>query len=154
MARRGRKPKPTRLKLLEGARPDRINGQEPPMPAGLPRPPEVLDPGARAEWDRLVELLADTRVLARTDGAALALYCQTYSRWAEAERCIREHGMLVEAANGGVKLSPYVVVSRQAVETMSRLLVEFGLTPSSRARLKVAAERPKDELELFLAGGA
>ena len=152
MARRGRKPKPTALKLLEGTRADRVNDREPAMPTGLPERPDYLAGPARAEWDRMIELLRSSGVLSRADGAALALYCQTYGRWREAEDNLALHGCVVEAVAGGAKTSPYVGIAHQCLALMHRLLVEFGLTPSSRSRIKSTVEKPKDALEEFLAG--
>ena len=42
-AMRGRKPKPTALKLLDGTRADRINHDEPAMPPASIEPPDWLD---------------------------------------------------------------------------------------------------------------
>jgi len=48
---RGRKPKPTQLKLLEGNRGHRpINGAEPKPPGAQPTCPTHLSPTAKAEW--------------------------------------------------------------------------------------------------------
>jgi hypothetical protein len=41
----------------------------------------------------------------------------------------------------------------RARESYRRFLVEFGLTPSSRSRIKTTGEKPRDALEEFLAGG-
>jgi len=50
--------------------------------------------------------------------------------------------------------SPYLTVADQSMEAMRKLLVEFGLTPSSRSRIKLPAEgRPADEFDLFLEAG-
>ena len=55
---RGRKPKPTALKLLEGnPGKRRINGSEPKPPASRPTCPAHLSPSAKAEWKRLAEAL-------------------------------------------------------------------------------------------------
>ena len=55
---RGRKPKPTRLKLIEG-NPGRrpIRGHEPQPPASQPTCPAHLSPTAKAEWKRLAQSL-------------------------------------------------------------------------------------------------
>lgn len=151
VARRGRKPKPTALKILDGTRADRVNQGEPRVPTGTPDAPEILDPVARAEWDRIVALLAGSGVLSRVDGAALTLYCQTFSHWVEAEKSLQAKGLLIETPEGALRPSPYMGISQKAVETMHRLLVEFGLTPSSRSRIKSTAEPAKDALGEFLA---
>jgi phage terminase small subunit len=49
--------------------------------------------------------------------------------------------------------SPYLTVADQALESMRRLLVEFGLTPFSRCRVKAPADAAPDELDLFTGAG-
>ena len=60
---RGRKPKPSGLKLVTGTdRVDRANPAEPhPQPA-CPEPPDHLGNEARAEWDRTQKLRHDPRI--------------------------------------------------------------------------------------------
>jgi phage terminase small subunit len=129
--KRGPKPKPTALKVLEGVHPFRINGDEPPFPPGSAAAPDWLAGLAREQWDELAPLLAESRVLTVGDRSNLALLCLLYQRW-------REDPADLKAINQYVRLS-----------------LEFGLTPSSRSRLKAAPERPKDEvqaLDEFLGG--
>lgn len=152
MSARGPKPRPTALKLLEGERPDRVNAAEPRALPGRPACPRHLDETAREEWDRIVPELEELGVLSRTDGAALAIYCDTYSQWVRANRDIRTYGMTVETGMGGLKANPAVAISRAAASLMHRLLSEFGGTPSSRSRLRAATDDgPKDALGEFLA---
>jgi phage terminase small subunit len=84
---RGRKPKPTHLKLLEG-NPGRRgpNAGEPQPAQRVPTCPSHLCPPAKAEWKRLAAQLTVLRILTDLDRAALAAYCQAYGRWVEAER--------------------------------------------------------------------
>jgi len=150
MAKRGPKPKPTSIKLLKGTRKDRVNLEEPAKVAGDPICPDHLDGMGKAEFQRLVDLMRSTGVLSKVDGGALALYCQTYSRWVQAEASVSDFGLLVATDSGSVKQNPAVAIAQQSVKTLHRLLVEFGLTPSSRSRLTVAQAQPADKLEEFL----
>jgi P27 family predicted phage terminase small subunit len=153
MGRRGRKPAPTQLKVLEGTRRDRINSEEPPPVSGDPVPPDHLDKVARAEFHRIAEDLRSLQVLSRTDQTALALYSQTYSRWVAAENSIAEFGLLMGTGRGGVAPNPAIAIARDAMQAMQRLLVEFGCTPSARSRLKCdGPAKPADALELFIKG--
>jgi P27 family predicted phage terminase small subunit len=151
MARRGRKPKPTAIKILDGTRGDRINRDEPSPAAGRPECPGHLDDVGRAEWERIVPQLEQLGVLTRVDGAALSLYCGAFAEMLAAEAAVREYGQLIQTGQGGRKANPAVAIARQARGQVHRLLVEFGLTPSSRSRLQASShEQPKDALEEFL----
>ena len=86
MSRRGAKPKPTKLKALSGTlRSDRLNPHEPETRPAVPRCPEHLGPEAKREWRRLAPQLARMGLLCKIDRAALALFCQAWARWIDAE---------------------------------------------------------------------
>lgn len=138
MAQRGRKPKPTALKLLEGNpgfRP--LNEKEPKVPKemGLPECPAWLMDAAKEEWYRLAKVLSDMGVLTAIDMAAFAGYCQNFARWKEAEEFIAEHGSTFETATGYIAQYPQVNISSGARKDMLKFAAEFGLTPSSRSRI-------------------
>jgi P27 family predicted phage terminase small subunit len=94
------------------------------------------------EWRRIAPLLAETGLLTAIDRAALAGYCQAYGRWVEAERALETHGTLVRSASGFPVVSPYLRIADRAMRQMHSLLVEFGMTPSARSRIK-AGEPPQ-----------
>src|SRR5271167_2051839 len=79
---RGRKPKPTYLKLVTG-NPGRrpIKGDREPAAGGLPQAPAELAGDARTEWRRVARTLHRAGLLATLDRAALAAYCQAFARW-------------------------------------------------------------------------
>lgn len=136
---RGRKPKPTTIRLLEG-NPGRrpLNDREPDAPDGMPECPEYLDDVAKAEWFRTAAVFREMGLLTPADRTALAAYCVAYSRWVEAEAQVKRFGTIVKSPDKGFPMkSPYLTVADQALETMRKLMVEFGLTPSSRSRIRV-----------------
>jgi P27 family predicted phage terminase small subunit len=138
---RGRKPKPTHLKLLEGNPGHRpINLAEPKPRAGLPSCPSHLNAAAKAEWKRLVVELQAIGILTRIDRAVLAGYCQAWGRWVEAEEKLKETPPLIRTPAGYVQLSPWLTIANRERELMLRYMAELGLTPSSRTRLSV--DRP------------
>jgi P27 family predicted phage terminase small subunit len=153
MARRGRKPKPTSLKILDGTRSDRVNRQEPsPARVAPPMTAEVEgDSFALEAWNRLVPRLQSLGLLTEADGEALSLYCVTYSRYRLASIDVQAHGLAVETGLGGLKANPAAAVAAECSRLMASLLAEFGLTPASRSRVKAAVEPTRDALADFLA---
>ena len=90
----GRKPLPTKLKMLKGtAQKCRVNPNEPELAPALPEPPDFLGETAREEWLRKAPVLVRMGVLTEGDDAALAAYCQAFERFVEAERKIRQSGL-------------------------------------------------------------
>ena len=75
MATRGRKPKPTALKLLEGNPGKRpLNANEPIPPQGEVKCPSWLLPEAKKEWKRLAPAMESMGILTLADEKAFAGY--------------------------------------------------------------------------------
>lgn len=141
---RGRRPKPTRLKVLAGNPGKRPLNHEEPRPAPeIPSCPPELGPGARREGDRLVGELGKLKLLTNLDRAALAAYCGAYALWSEATEAIQKFGTMVKSPSGYPIQSPYVAIANRQAELMMRISAEFGFTPASRSRISTSqAEEP------------
>lgn len=159
MATRGRKPKPTALKILEGNPGKRpINGSEPVPPKGGLKCPTWLLPEAKKEWKRLASSLEVMGVLTMADLTAFSGYCQAYARWREAEEFLTQHGSIFKTPSGYVQQVPQVSIAQQNLKIMQSFCTEFGLTPACRARIIAAGGGPEDSLaddpmERLLRGG-
>jgi P27 family predicted phage terminase small subunit len=139
---RGRRPKPTRLKVLmgnPGKRP--LNESEPEPEPTIPECPPELGAVAKREWDRLVGELGKLRILTNLDRAALAAYCGAYALWAEATEQIEKYGSMVKSPSGYPQQSPYLAIANRQTEIMMRIASEFGFTPASRSR--ISSPQPK-----------
>jgi P27 family predicted phage terminase small subunit len=150
MGKRGPKPAPISLKIQSGMRSDRVNRAAPSPPAVEPEPPAELSALAKGEWDRITPILTRMRVLTEADGAALALYCETFATWTETAKKIARQGYVVLSAAATAKVNPLVAINAQARADMLRLLSEFGLTPSSRSRVSVTSDSEVDPIAEFL----
>lgn len=143
---KGRKPKPTNSKVIQGTfRKDRHAGSEATPDPAIPPPPEHLNQVASVEWGRVSQELYNCGLLTRVDRAALAAYCVVYARWVEAEEGVREKGMIYKTPNGAVQQSPLVGIANRSLDIMHKYLVEFGMTPSSRSRIKVDPPKEADK---------
>jgi len=154
---RGRKPKPTQLKLLEnnpGRRP--LNAREPTAPAIAVKdapPAEVLrDPLAVAEYRRVLRQLQRGHVTT-VDRATLGAYALKYAQWTRLEAEAARQGFIVTTPNGYPIQNPAIAMANKACMLMLRLAVELGITPSSRSRIHVledaAAGAPIDPFADF-----
>lgn len=155
MAQRGRKPKPTALKMLEGnpgGRP--LNTKEPKPAKKAPRCPSWLEDEAKKEWKRMAKVLEQMGLLTEMDMAAFAGYCQAYARWKEAEEFLTQHGSMVRTPNGYLQQVPQVSIAQTNMKIMLKFCEQFGLTPSARSRI-VGGENgdEEDEMEKLLEGG-
>ncbi len=138
---RGRRPKPTHLKLIAGTfRPDRSRADEPkPRPLLTLDPPRGLDRYARTAWRRLAPLLQRLGLLTEADTFTFTALCQAWARYVRAQQ--RAKTILarpMEVTQEHLDLVRRVEISAEKSEHAFRLFaVEFGLSPSSRTRLGV-----------------
>ncbi|KUF12404.1 phage terminase small subunit P27 family [Pseudoponticoccus marisrubri] len=100
-----------------------------------PTPPRYLDRHAKAEWRRIMPQLIGRRVITRADLAGVENYCIQigYVRQIEEQRA---------AAGSAIDPKLFGVLNR-AAQTARQLAAEYGLSPTSRAR--IGAAQPADD---------
>ena len=89
-------------------------------------------------------------LLTTVDVAALALYCDAYSRWRTATEAIaamalrddRTHGLLIKTRAGEAAANPLIWIASSAAKTMLRAADEFGMTPAARSRIAGGGSPP------------
>lgn len=120
-------------------------------PIEIPDCPSHLLPAAKREWKRVTPLLEELGLVAKIDLAALAVYCQAYGRWRQAEEKIRElnresplemPGLIEKTPSGYKQISVWLQISNRSVEQMYRFLCEFGMSPSARSRVTPSDVQP------------
>jgi P27 family predicted phage terminase small subunit len=126
-------------------RPERISLSG--LDAHLPTRPPHLQGEARKEWSRLGRRLRDAGLLTDIDKTALAIYCQAWARWLEAEEQLAKYGTVIMTPSSFPVQSPYLAIANKAMEQMTRILVEFGMSPSSRSRVTPGPRPHKPLLE-------
>lgn len=155
MATRGRKPKPTALKLLEGNPGKRSLNNVINCHTGIPACPDWLEDEAKTEWERMSTVLKNMGMLTDLDTVAFAGYCQAYARWKEAEEFLTQHGSIVRTPNGYLQQVPQVSIAQTNLKIVLKFCEQFGLTPSSRSRFVAdkSTNETTDEMEKLLRGG-
>jgi len=153
VGKRGPRPEPTALRIVKGNPGKRPLPKHEPRPAvRLPPAPSWLTTEAKAEWKRTGEKLLRVGVMTETDTTALLVYCETWARWKDAQDQLFKFGPIVkQGKNGYLAQSPYLQIANKAMEQMLKLLVEFGMTPSSRSRVSsVKPAESEDPVEKWL----
>lgn len=151
---KGKKPIPSKIIDIMGGskhthRPPRSN--EPKPPTNIPPCPKHLDKEARQEWKRMAAELEPLGILTNLDKAVFANYCDAYSQWAQASRTLQKSGLLIKGPLGNPVVNPLFRIVTIAKDQMMRCLIEMGMTPSSRTKVKVEKPTPieKDRKERF-----
>lgn len=118
----------------------------------MPKPPEHLSDEEKEKWKSTVRELHPLGLITAIDKDALAMYCTIYVRWIKAEKIVREKGEIIKTAAGNIIQNPYLSIANRALDQLNKLGAEFGMTPSSRSRVKTEPVDGSHELEQMLFG--
>lgn len=148
---RGRKPTPTHLKVVTG-NPGRrpLNDAEPNAVRSRPSCPAHASDKAKETWGYVCGMLDRMGILSEVDAIAIEMLCEAYADWLGAKRALAEFGSdyyQTENSAGGVmhRAHPAVATKADADRRIRGWLAEFGMTPSSRSRVKVDGEKAEDD---------
>ena len=160
---RGRKPKPTQIKLVTGNPGHRPPPPDEPRPtAKIPKCPCHLDAEAKREWRRMAKELDDLGILPSIDKAVFAVYCESWSLSKQVEKHLQKEGMIIRAkvketthpdgtvvrTGGAPMINPRYKLKMMAVDKMMKALSEMGMSPSSRGRVSVAKKKAASQQQL------
>jgi P27 family predicted phage terminase small subunit len=137
---------PTAHKEMEGTYREDRDGGTVRMRPGIPFKPTWLGEVASSVWDETIsELERVENLLSDADGPALALYCDAWREYWEADAAVSEYGMVVSTLTGGLKPNPAVRMRATARADINRMAAKFCLTPSDRAATKLPTQTLADD---------
>lgn len=120
-----------------------------------PRPPTTMATEAKAEWKRIVPELHRTGVLAMTDRAVLATYCETWAAYRYFEKAKLEAIKLarriedpIERLEAMDKVQRIASASARERRLMLPLMIQLTLTPNSRLRTPAPKQEPDGDEDL------
>jgi P27 family predicted phage terminase small subunit len=116
-------------------------------PLVVPDPPDHLDERAKAKFTQVAEMLARHGIMTELDANAIARFAVVWCRWIDAEEEIKKRGPIVKTAADNVIQNPFLAVANKCLLQMAQIESEFGLTPSSRSRIRM--EMPSDTVDPF-----
>jgi P27 family predicted phage terminase small subunit len=101
------------------------------------KPPSWLSPLAKREFKKLAAELDEIGLMTNVDVNQLAVYCRAYARYIE-----------LQAGNEDPETGE-TVTDEKTLDTLYKQLksmaIEFGFTPSSRAKLAMPKEEEKEK---------
>lgn len=151
------KPIPTEIKRLMGnpgkrALPKKGEEPEPEIVDSLPEAPDWLGEYGAIEWERVGPVLVELRLLTAGDLLTFAAYCANVDLMIESMLDIKKNGTTIRGARGDVR-NPALASFAQAVTALRALACEFGMTPSSRARMKLPGDDGESLADLMADDG-
>lgn len=109
--------------------------------------PTWLDTEGRKMWMAVMDELLAVDLVTNVDVYALALACDSYSKYVKAAKDIKKNGLVIKFKNSigaeNTVANPNVTISQKYATQFKNFCSEFGLSPAARARLA----RPKDDIE-------
>lgn len=142
---RGRKPKPTALRVIEGNPSKRPLNPDEPNAGPVGEPPEDLAGIALEKWREMARVWG--LVLTASDRDQLAEYCRLEAERVEAMEHIAEEGPVAMTAGGAPVQSAWKIILNKCREDMRKIAIEFGGTPASRSRVSAAPAAPKSKFD-------
>lgn len=148
---KGRKPLPTAVKRLRGTdQPVRINQNE--AQAGvvvrLPPPAKWMSKLAKQVYKTKGQELINMNILGTLDIDMFLLYCVEYASYIETSEALSKfgHEKILDDDDEAV-YKRLLRQNQRAWERAKAIAIEFGFTPSARARVQTIAKR--DEMSEF-----
>ena len=102
------------------------------------RAPDWLSKEAREEWDRVMPVLIDRKILTDADLGGLESYCICIGR-------VRQMETLIQAESDAAAMLPMIRAQDKAMVTARQLGAELGLTPVSRSRPAIRDDGDQDD---------
>lgn len=134
---RGRRPKPTLIKELEGNPGKRpLNKHEPKPEGDLFAAPEWMTESQREGWAYAI-VNAPPGLLKYLDRSMLAIWVVAEDLHREAAEKIAQYGLLTKSPKAGLPLqSPYLAILNKQAQLMIKAGAELGFSPASRTRVQ------------------
>lgn len=155
----GKKAKPIDLLLIEGKKhltKKEIEERKAREQAIKPRAEKITVPNwlceiATEEFNRQVDLLKEVELITEADIMQLATYCDAYANYIKCTEIINQEGFMIKHTNKSGETNkvshPLLTKKKQLFEQMKAMAIEFGLTPSSRAKIALPKQEEKEPNE-------
>jgi len=142
----GRPPKPTEMKRLAGNPGKRPLNESEPKPKPLqPHKPTHMMPAAARFWREHVPRLVELGVATEVDGPALAMMATHWALAWEANKTLKQDGLVVLDERGLERKHPLLQVLRDNSAAFRMYAGQYGLTASARVKLSVPEPEEGDE---------
>tara|TARA_R100001443_G_scaffold88974_1_gene95378 strand:- start:1530 stop:1988 length:459 start_codon:yes stop_codon:yes gene_type:complete len=141
----GRLKKPIALKKQEGTfRSDR-DGNKLELPSSMPILPNYISEAAKKYYLATASKLYQMNLINDVDETALVLLAEAYDDYRKAKDYIDEHGDTYSVTNQAgeilYKMHPKARIMSESWLRVKKMLSEFGLTPSARAKLNAVEDQ-------------
>src|SRR5262245_39039494 len=131
--------RPRALKLLDGQPPSEVNHEEPQPIAEEPRMPGWFNLTQTQTWRHTVRQLRGMRMLSAADYDTIVNYCVTADLCHRIGAELDTTDLTITGGHGSSYSHPMLATLNAAQNRLIRLARELGLTPASRASLRMSS---------------
>ncbi len=150
MPGKGRAPRPTHIRALEGVKEYRLNRDEPIPSEGLVIPPVPLPADAQDVWNRLAPDMIAKRVLTSWDVDEFANGCRIQALLNEALDAAEKSPIVSTGSNDNLVMNPAIRAVTALEASLRSIWSRFGLTPGDRATLRIDHNVTKTGAEAYI----
>ncbi|MCF2443642.1 phage terminase small subunit P27 family [Dyadobacter sp. CY345] len=146
----GRNPKATELLKKQGTfREDRHGDRVHIENALTISPSNFLTAKEKKIWEKWYQVLQENNILKETDEVAFGLLCKTFNRVEILSKEFKKtddyiYSYTSDVGAKVVKTHPKYAVLVESEKNLLKLLTEFGMTPASRNKVKMALDKGVD----------
>ncbi len=147
---RGRKPKPTALRAIDGNAGHRPLNKNEPIPEGdLFAAPSHLTLSQKKIWDHAIDN-APRGLLRELDSNMLLIWVVASDLHQQAVHQVQQKGMIILTPTQGIEQqSPYLQIINKQAELMLRSASELGFSPTSRTRITLGESGSRKSTNRF-----
>jgi P27 family predicted phage terminase small subunit len=143
---RGRKPKPTVLRMVQnnpGKRP--INPDEPvPDALQVDCPEELTDPVAQQEWRRVIVPAIERGQITSADRTFAIAHCELWATWQSQLLEASRHAHVIAAGPSKYPTpNPARMMANKTLLLLTKVDAELGFSPTSRTRVHAPGRVPE-----------
>ena len=113
--------------------------------AKSPKPPAWFNKYSKGEWQRIMPLLIERKILTDADMGSVESYCIAIGQVRQMQVLIDKEGPIAMGTHGP-RAHPAVKIQSDAMTRARLLASELGLTPVSRSRPTVRDDEDDDSL--------
>lgn len=144
---KGRKPKPTAQHKKEGTYNATKHRDRMTFPAldDIPPAPQYFTREQKAKWAVFCTMLKRDEMLSDTYLELLERYCNCWQTWSKARQEVDQFGITLFNEKNQAFKNPAVLVEKDMLALMVRILEQFGYTPRAAMSMKQTGSKKEDD---------
>jgi P27 family predicted phage terminase small subunit len=141
----GRSRKPTATKKQQGTlqKSRTLENELSPVVISNVEAPKFLQEDQRKMFQFFVDKFSKEGLMTEMDDVAVVALAIDYSIYIDAIKKVNSMGLVSKGKNGSPLTNPYLKIANDALKSVMKICVEFGMTPAARTKVAAAPKEKK-----------